>query len=83
MVKDVILGRYLKSFQKRKWPDILLFQLFGPVLFSAHVYGRSQLAGTNLAVWAIFWKFAQVKTAPLKSTVAKDLVYFLWSVINY
>ena len=24
-----------------KWHDILLFQLFGPVLFSAHVYGSS------------------------------------------
>ena len=32
-----------------KWHDILLFQLFGPVLFSAHVYGCSQLAGTSLA----------------------------------
>ena len=27
----------------------MLFQLFGPVLFSAHVYGCSQLAGTSLA----------------------------------
>ena len=27
---------YLKQ---QKWYDILLFQLFGPVLFSAHFYG--------------------------------------------
>ena len=32
-----------------KWYDFLLFQLFGPVLFWAHIYGRSQLAGTSLA----------------------------------
>ena len=29
----------------------------------------------KLDIWAIFWKYAQVKTAQLKSTEAKDPVY--------
>ena len=31
----------------------------------------------NLDIWAIFWKCAQVKTTPLKSTGVKDLVYYI------
>ena len=31
----------------------------------------------KLHIWAIFWKCEQVKTAPLKSTGTKDLVYYL------
>ena len=35
--------------KQQKWHDILLFQLFGPVLFSAHVYGSFAAAGARLA----------------------------------
>ena len=39
---------YLSKEKKWKWHDILLFQLFGPVLFSAHVYGSFAAADARI-----------------------------------
>ena len=50
-LKQIDWYHHHQQFQQ-KWHDILLFQLFGPVLFSPHVYGsfaaayaRSLIAG--------------------------------------
>ena len=39
-----------------------------------------QWTWNKLYILAIFWKWAWVKTAPLKSAGAKDLVNFYWSL---
>ena len=36
-----------------KWHDIFLFQLFGPVLFSTHVYGSFAASMIEMKVWIV------------------------------
>ena len=49
--------------QQFLWHDILLFQLFGPALFSAHVYGSLAAADTRLLVSPILESRAKITTS--------------------
>ena len=53
--------QFIFKFKENNEND-MKFQQFGPVLFSAHVYGRFQLVGSRLLVGIDFtgWDFAHV-----------------------
>ena len=71
-----------------KWHDILLFQLFGPVLFSAHVYGSSQLVGTRslvltISIWDASIKWSKFLEANLFSTTRHNGCIFIFKLTWY
>ena len=49
MIKIFTTSTFYLKFKENNENDILLFQLFGPVLFSAHVYGSFAAADARLA----------------------------------